>query len=67
MERIVKPCWDLKAIPLDETIDIYVNQAFKNTNTVEELQSQNLDNYYVWLQRSPILYLTVYFTIKLMF
>ena len=53
-------------IPLDETIDISVNQLFENSDTVEGFTSQNLHNYYVWLQRSLILYLTVYFTNKLM-
>ena len=53
-------------IPLDETIDICINQLFQNTETVEVLKSQNLNNYYVWLQRSLILHLTVYFTNKLM-
>ena len=51
-------------IPLDETIDICINQLFENTDTV--LKSQNLSNYYVWRQRSLISYLTVYFTNKLM-
>ena len=55
-------------IPPDETIDICINQLFENTDTVEGFKglSQNLNNYYVWLQRSLILYLTVYFTNKLM-
>ena len=53
-------------IPLDENIDICINQLFEITDTVEGLKSQNLSNYYVWRQRSLISYLTVYFTNKLM-
>ena len=53
-------------IPFDETIDICVNQLFKHTNVVAVLQSQNLNKWYFWLQRRPILYITVYFTNKLM-
>ena len=53
-------------IPFDETIDICVNQLLENTDTVKVSQSQNLYNYYVWLQRSLILYSTVYNTNKLM-
>ena len=33
---------------------------------LKDLQSKNLHNFYVWLPWSPILYLTVYFTSKLM-
>ena len=53
-------------IPVDKAIDICVNQLFENTDTVEGLKSQNVSNYYVWQQRSLILYLTVYVTNKLM-
>ena len=56
-------------IPVDEIIDICINQLFENTDTLillNVLQSQNLNSCYVWLQRSLILYLTVYFTNKVM-
>ena len=53
-------------ITLDETIDICVNQSLKTLMLLKVLKSQNLNNYYVSLQRSLILYLTVYFTNKLM-
>ena len=53
-------------IPFDETTDICVNQLLENTDAVKISQSQNLYSYYVWLQRSLILYSTVYFTNKLM-
>ena len=50
-------------IPLDKTIDICIRQLYLKTLILfKVLQSQNLNNCYVWLQRSPILYLTVYFT-----
>ena len=52
-------------IPLDEAIDICINQLFENTDAVEGFKKSEL-NYYVWLQGSLILYLTVYFTNKLM-
>ena len=53
-------------IPIDETIDICVNQLFENIDNVEGFTKLELNNYYVCLQGSPILYLTVYFTNKLM-
>ena len=49
-------------IPLDETIDICINQLFENTDTVKGFKKSELKQ----LQRSLILYLTVYFTNKLM-
>ena len=53
-------------IPLDETIGICVNQLFENTDTVEDFTKSELKNsYYLWLQSSLILYLTVYFTNRL--
>ena len=52
-------------IPLDETIGICVNQLFENTDTVEDFTKSELNSYYLWLQRSLILYLTVYFTNRL--
>ena len=57
-------------IPLDETIDICVNQLFENTDTVEDLSKSNnlnnLSNCYVLLQRNNTLYLTAFFTSKVM-
>ena len=53
-------------IPPDETIDICGNQLFENTDTVEVFTKSGLNNCYIWSQRSSILYLTVYFTNKLM-
>ena len=53
-------------IPPDETIDICGNQLFENTDTVEVFTKSELNNCYIWIQRSSILYLTVYFTNKLM-
>ena len=53
-------------IPLDETIDICGNQLFENTDTVEVFTKSELNNCYIWSQRSSILYLTVYFTNKVM-
>ena len=54
-------------IPLDETIDICINQLFENTGNVEGFTKPELKyNHYVWLQRSLILYLMVYFANKLM-
>ena len=52
-------------IPLDESI-ICVNQLFENTYAVEGFTKSELNSYYLWLQRSLILYLTVYFTNRLM-
>ena len=46
---------------------IYASMSsLKTLILLKVLQSQNLKNYYVWLQRSLILYLTVYFRNKLM-
>ena len=39
-------------IPLDETIDICVNQLFENTDAVEGFTKSELNSYYLWLQRS---------------
>ena len=54
--------------PIDETIDIWVNQLFESTKllTVAGFTKSELKNCHVGLQRSLILYLTVYFTKKLM-
>ena len=54
--------------PIDETIDIWVNKLFESTKllTVPGFTKSELKNCHVGLQRSLILYLTVYFTKKLM-
>ena len=54
----------LTNIPLHETIDIYINQLFETLILLKVSQSQNLMNCDAWPQKSPILYLTVYFTNK---
>ena len=57
-------------IHLEETIDICFNQLFINIDTgkgfTKKKKIQKLNKYYVWLQRSLVLYLMVYFTNKLM-
>ena len=53
-------------IPLDETIDIASISFLKTLILLKALENQNLNSYYLWLQRSLILYLTVYFTNRLM-
>lgn len=57
-------------IPLVETINNCVNQLFENTDTVEDLSKSNnlnnLSNCYVLLQRNNTLYLTAFFTSKVM-
>ena len=40
--------------------------SLKTLILLKALQSQNLNSYYLWQQRSFILYLTVYFTNRLM-
>ena len=53
-------------IPLDETLMIFASiSSLEKLILLNGLQSQNLNSYYVWLQRSLILYLTVYFTNRL--
>ena len=41
---------------LDETINFCINQLFENTDAVESSTKAELNNCYVWLQTSPILY-----------
>ena len=53
-------------IPLDETIDIASISFLKTLILLKASLNQNLNSYYLWLQRSFILYLTVYFTNRLM-
>ena len=52
-------------IPLDETMIFASISSLKTLIPLKVLQSRNLNNYYLWLQRSLILYLTVYFTNRL--
>ena len=47
-------------IPLDETIVFASISSLKTLILLNVLKSQNLNNYYVWLQMSLILYLMVY-------
>ena len=49
---------------LGEAIDICINQLFENTDTFEGFTKSELKQLLCWLQRSPILYLMVYFTNK---
>ena len=52
-------------IPLDETIDICINQLFENTDTVEGIANSELEQMICLATACVILYLTVYFTNKL--
>ena len=52
-------------IPLDETIDICINQLFENTDTVEGITNSELKQIICLATTCVILYLTVYFTNKL--
>ena len=52
-------------IPLDETIDICINQLFENTDTVEGIANSELKQMICLATACVILYLTVYFTNKL--
>ena len=49
-------------IPLDETIDICINQLFENTDTVEGIANSELKQMICLATACVILYLTVYFT-----
>ena len=49
-------------IPLDETIDICINQLFENTDTVEGITNSELKQIICLATTCFILYLTVYFT-----
>ena len=53
-------------IPLDETIDICVNHLFGNTDTVEGFTKSELKQLTCLATKSLILYLTIFFTNKLM-
>ena len=53
------------SIPLDETIDICINQLFENTDTVEGITNSELKQIICLATTCVILYLTVYFTNKL--
>ena len=50
------------SIPLDETIDICINQLFENTDTVEGITNSELKQIICLATTCVILYLTVYFT-----
>ena len=52
-------------IPLDETIDICVNQLFENTDTVKGFTKSELKQLLSLATKSLILYLMVYFTNRL--
>ena len=51
-------------IPLDETIDICINQLFENTDTVEAFTKSELKQLLCLARKETCLYLTVYFTNK---
>ena len=53
-------------IPLMKLLIFASISSLKTLILLKALQSQNLNSYYLWLQRSLILYLTVYFTNRLM-
>ena len=51
-------------IPVDETIDICINQLFENTDTVEAFTKSELKQLLCLARKETCLYLTVYFTNK---
>ena len=53
-------------IPLDETVDICINQLFENNDTVEGFKKAELKQLLCLAEKESYLNLTVYFTNKLM-